>query len=309
MRSTLSIAILAIFLTGALASMSFTIYGDWGVANSWSGKMAVASEKKHSKFILALGDNFYKEHSKAHPTRMGVTSATDPKWKRVFENVYTHKFFKNTWYVCAGNHDYNGNEHAQLEYAKTHKRWYMPSFYYTFSKKIGGVDADFFVLDTTPLYYSDKELKKTFRYTKGKDTAQIKWLASALKASKASWKFVMAHHQILTAHGGNAWMHKQITPLLKKHKVAAYINGHIHSVQHVKDGGVHYLTIGNGAFQKPASGSKRALWTYPKSLKGCANAGCTGFAIMTVSNKKSAAVTYYNRKGKALKKIGIKNPN
>jgi acid phosphatase len=307
----LAAAFLAVFLTGAVANLSFTIYGDWGVANKWSNTLAKVSEKHHSKFILALGDNFYREKGK-HRTPMGIKSATDPKWKRVYENVYRHKFFKNTWYVCAGNHDYNGNERAQIEYGKKHSRWHFPSLYYTFQKKVGSITADFFVLDTTPLYYSEKELKKTFHYNKGKDTTQIKWLSQQLQASKAKWKIVMAHHQIITGRGGNAYMKQHLAPLLKKHKVAAYLNGHIHNVQHVVSAGTNYMTIGNAAFQKPAA-KGRAKWVFPSSGqmhgKTCRNKGCLGFAIMTISSSNKAAVYYYNRHGRKLKTIAIRNPN
>jgi acid phosphatase len=312
MRSTALFvaAILALYFVGAFASLSFTVYGDWGVKSNWAKTLAKVSEKHHSQFIAAIGDNFYREHGK-HGTPMGIKSATDPKWKRIFENVYTSGFFKKTWYVVAGNHDYNGNELAEIEYGKTHSRWHFPSLYYKFSQNSGGVSADFFMLDTTPLYYSDGELKKTFHYSKGKDTAQINWLEGALKASTAKWKIVMGHHQILTAKGGSAYMRQKISPLLEKYKVSAYINGHIHNVQHVHST-LEYMTIGNAAFQK-ASAKGRAKWVFPTSGqlhgKTCRNKGCLGFAIVTIESGSKATVHYYNKHGKALKSIAFKNRN
>jgi len=302
--------VLAVCATTALSAYSFTIYGDWGTKSDYAGVLAKVSEKHKSRFIAALGDNFYREKGK-FKTAFGIKSVDDPKWNRIFESVYTQPFFKKRWYVVAGNHDYNGNEKAQIEYTKKSKRWYFPSFYYKFSKKAGSTTVDFFMLDTTPLYYGEAELKKVFN-VKGKDTAQIKWLEAQLKASTAKWKIVMAHHQVYSANGGNAYMKKHIAPLLEKYKVSAFINGHLHSVMHVKKGGIHYMTIGNAAFQKPVSKGS-ALWAYPspKQFKSatCKNGGCKGFAIFKIASSKSASVLYYNKKGKLLKTIGIKNRN
>jgi len=65
------------------------------------------------------------------------------------------------WFIVCSRIDYDGNEKAQLEYAKTHPRWVLPRRYYTFTKKVGnGVTAQFFMLDTTPLYYHGHELKR-----------------------------------------------------------------------------------------------------------------------------------------------------
>lgn len=35
------------------------------------------------------------------------------------------------WLMVAGNHDYEGNITAQLEYSKKSPRWFFPSLYYT----------------------------------------------------------------------------------------------------------------------------------------------------------------------------------
>jgi 3',5'-cyclic AMP phosphodiesterase CpdA len=216
--------------------------------------------------------------------------------------------------VVAGNHDYNGNENAEIEYTKKSKRWYFPSFYYTFSKKAGSATVDFFMLDTVPLYYNENELKKTFG-VKGKDTQQIKWLEEQLKASKATWKIVMGHHQIYMNHGTNAYMAKQLVPLFKKYKVSAYINGHIHCVQHVEKENIHYITQGNAAFQGPTGGSttkgRKAHFLYPsaKQYHGstCKNQGCLGFSIFKIKDGKSAQVLYYNKAGHLLKTVSIAN--
>jgi len=312
---TAIILAVAFFAMGAFAGLAFTVYGDWGIKSTYAHTMATISEKHISRFIAAIGDNFYAEHGK-NPTRMGVKSASDPKWNRIFESVYTQKFYNNRWYVVAGNHDYNGNENAQIAYTKKSNRWYFPSFYYKFTKKLGSSEVDFFMLDTVPLYYPESELKHTFGVN-GKDTKQLAWFEQELKASKAKWKIVMAHHQIFTSHGGNAYMAKHLAPLLEKYKVSAYLNGHIHSVEHVTRNGVHYITQGNAAFQKPVAaghGSGRKLkFQYPLNAqfhgRTCANGACRGFAIFKILDNKKASILYYNKAGKLLKTVDIKNRN
>jgi predicted phosphohydrolase len=318
-RSLIALAALiavALCATGAAAGLAFTVYGDWGVKSHYAGTLAKVSEKHNSNFIAAIGDNFYREYpSRDHTTsRMGVKSVDDPKWKRIFENVYTQKFFQNKWYVVAGNHDYNGNEKAEVQYTQKSDRWYFPSFYYTFEKSYGKGTVEFFMLDTVPLYYNEGELKRTFGIT-GKDTAQIKWLEAQLKASKADWKIVMGHHQIYMNHGSQAYMAQHLVPLFKKYKVSAYINGHIHCVEHIEKNGIHYITQGNAAFQGPtASGvskDRKAHFLYP--TKGqyhsstCHNQGCLGFSIVDVKDSKHASVYYYNKAGHLLKTVAITN--
>jgi len=308
----LVIVLLAAFCaTSAFAKLAFTVYADWGIKSDYAKTLAKVSDNHKSQFIAAIGDNFYGQHGDRH---FGIKSVDDPKWKSVFENVYTQPFFKKRWYVVAGNHDYNGNELAQVEYTSRSDRWYFPSLYYTFTKSVGADSVQFFMLDTTPMYYSEKELAQSkFNVKSGKDVKQVQWLEAELKKSTAKWRIVMGHHQVYTAHGGNQWMKQQLAPLFQQYGVSVYLNGHIHNVQHVKVGKIHYATIGNAAFQQPASSSNKALFVYPTKKqfksKTCRGNNCRGFAIAEILDSSKMQLVYYNKLGKELKTIKIKNAN
>jgi len=317
----LIVALLLCFcVLGSYASLSFTIWGDWGFKSSYTDVVANVSDQHQSKFVAAIGDNFYWEHDSHGKliSPMGVSSVNDPKWNRIFEDVYTQPFFQNRWYVLAGNHDYVQNVMAQVHYTKKSKRWFFPSLYYKFTKKVGSATVDFFMLDTTPLYYSASELLHHFRIKGGKDVKQIHWLENQLRASKATWKIVMGHHQIVDVHGGSPYLQSKLVPLFKKYKVSAYINGHIHNVQHVEQNNIHYITQGNAAIQQSVGlGSKpgrNILFSYPtnsqfKSSTCQQKRGCRGFSIFTIENGKSAVVKHFNSVGEHLKSVSIKNRN
>ena len=82
-------------------------------------------------------------------------SIDDKKFITHFEEPY--KDIKLRFYQCIGNHDYgtiyfnhvvpNDYKH-QIEYTKKSKKWYLPKRYYHYSKKLGNLKVDFFVLDT-----------------------------------------------------------------------------------------------------------------------------------------------------------------
>jgi hypothetical protein len=57
--------------------------------------MDIVARNIDSKFVLALGDNFYSS---------GVTSELDSRFKTSFDQVYTPASLQTDWYVIAGNH-------------------------------------------------------------------------------------------------------------------------------------------------------------------------------------------------------------
>ncbi|MDE8348464.1 MAG: metallophosphoesterase [Acidocella sp.] len=228
------------------APLNFVLIGDWGrkghdnqtdVAEQM-GKTAAAI---NSQFTISLGDNFYEN---------GVESVTDPHWQKSFEQVYTAAALQSPWKITLGNHDYRGNVQAQFDYAKQSQRWQLPARYYqeTYALPDGG-KADVFYLDTSPFI---KAYSGTKVDTSGQDSdAQLRWLDAALAASTAPWKIVIGHHPIYTAVTGDD--HDQpdliarLDPILRKHDVKIYINGHDHCLQVVKINGLTYVTNGSGS--------------------------------------------------------------
>jgi tartrate-resistant acid phosphatase type 5 len=162
--------------------------------------------KRHCRFIVSVGDNFYEK---------GVQSAVDPQWKSSFEDVYTASSLAVPWYAILGNHDYKGRPQAQLDYAKSHPNWKMPTRYF-----------------------------------------------SAVEAINAAWKIVIGHHPIFSGgseHGDQPELIRDINPLLEKHRVPVYFNGHDHDLQHIVRGSVEYFNTGAGSKVRepgPVDGSR-----------------------------------------------------
>lgn len=262
-------AIAALPIVGAGAARAegtpdaFVAIGDWGRMGQGSqmdvaAAMSDAAAQIGSRFVLSVGDNFYPA---------GVTSVADAHWKRSFEDVYAAPSLQTPWYVALGNHDYRGVPQAQVDYSRLSPRWRMPSRYFTVAgRDLGIADLDLFVIDTSPLVVGSDEtiaqLVHGHLWLQNRD-AQIAWLERSLSHSTAAWKIVVGHHPIHSgAHGDEPFLIARIKPLLERHGVQVYLNGHDHDLQHIQRGGVNYVCTGAGAdvgTVAPVEGTKFCL--------------------------------------------------
>mmetsp|Transcript_24212 Transcript_24212/g.46925 ORF Transcript_24212/g.46925 Transcript_24212/m.46925 type:complete len:454 (+) Transcript_24212:143-1504(+) len=291
--------------------ISFVTLGDWGCGPdncrvppsapegfhdggghqlSVAHHMAKAAAAISSKFVLALGDNFYWG---------GVDSPTDPLWKTVWLDRFNHESLQTPWYAILGNHDHYGNAEAQIDFSSkkldcTHfkvcpSRWVLPRYWYSVvvpsdSKKF---DVQFVFIDTVILaegasQEAAKEKIKEGKLSKdyiakwekwaGQRKAmakiQLEWFEHTLNSSTADWLIVAGHYPVFSGgeHGNTPELQQQILPLLQKYNVDAYLAGHDHTLQHLESGGVHYLVSGSGALK----GEYHAL---PQSLFGSTENG------------------------------------
>jgi tartrate-resistant acid phosphatase type 5 len=230
-------------------SLSFLAVGDWGKPQLSGNARAVALQMANqaqaigASFIISTGDNFYEQ---------GVASAADPLWQTVFEQVYAAPALQVPWYIVLGNHDYAGQPDAELAYALQSRRWKLPARYYVEQRLLpDGTTADFFFLDTNLLVNVNFANRW---FDEGADAQeQLEWLDTMLTASPARWKFVVGHHPIYSAgeHGDTLALIEGVLPLLKRHGVQVYINGHDHDLEHATRDGIHFLTTGGGAELNP----------------------------------------------------------
>lgn len=243
---TASAALARVPAQAAAPALSFVLIGDWGRHGAdyqtdvaiQMGKTAAAI---NSQFVVSTGDNFYES---------GVTDINDSYWQTSFENIYTAPSLQTPWKIILGNHDYQGNVQAQLDYSHLSKRWQLPARYYSVTETLpDGGKADFFYLDTSPFITAYIGTKTNIS---GQDiNAQMAWLDNALAASTAPWKIVIGHHPIYTALAGQD--HDQpdliahIDPILRAHNVPIYINGHDHTQQSTTVNGITYVTTGAGS--------------------------------------------------------------
>ena len=232
-------------LVAPAGALSFIAMGDWGRhgehnQRAVAAQMATVARLLDAAFVLALGDNFYPN---------GVQSVNDPQWRTSFEDVYTAHALQVDWYVALGNHDYDGSTQAQVDYSQVSRRWRLPARYYAFHEKVAeGVDAEFFVLDTTPFITESGGEPQVTAVPHTDTTAQRRWLDSALTASTAKWKFVVGHHPV---YGHRKFpvtpeMERFLVPRLARYGVAAYISGHEHRLEHIVPAGsaTHYFVSG-----------------------------------------------------------------
>lgn len=79
---------------------------------------------------------------------------------------------------------------------------------------------------------------------------------------------VAGHYPVFSGgeHGNTPELQDQVLPLLERYKVDAYLCGHDHTLQHLENGGVHYLVSGSGALD----GEYHAL---PQSIFGTTDTG------------------------------------
>ena len=252
----------------AQTAVNFLVVGDWGRdGNSHQREVATqmgkAAAAADSRFVVSVGDNFYDN---------GVASATDPQWRSSFEDVYIAPSLQVPWYVALGNHDYRGTPQAQIDYARTSPRWRMPSRYYKVAgSEIGAPHLDLFFIDSSPLVhrYREKVENNIAANVATQDVdGQLRWLDAELGRSTAPWKLVIGHHTLHSggsAHGDTAEVVELIEPLLKKHRVQAYINGHDHDLQHIRRGGVDFIGSGAGSEARPVAPVEGTLFCAERS--------------------------------------------
>jgi len=272
--------------------LNFLVIGDWG-RNGWfyqanvARRMGETAEAIDADFVVTTGDNFYEN---------GVESITDKKWRRSFEDVYRARSLHVPWYVTLGNHDYRGSVEAQIRYTAQSDRWTMPSRYYAVEKQVSdSVSALFVFLDTVPLVKglstSTERITEEETSVEWQANEQLRWLDSTLTTTTADWRFVFGHHPIYSAsanHTDSPRLRARVAPLLERHGVAAYVCGHVHSMQHLEPAGteVAYFVSGGGSLARTVSKDTAAVFA----------AGAAGFMAASVQ-PESMYVQFIDYKG------------
>ena len=129
------------------SNINFLLVSDVGRGGCFDQKVIANTMGEVAKYtkpraIIATGDT---HHGK------GVKSVNDSHWQSNYEAVYTHPKLQIDWYAALGNHEYQSNPTALIDYSKINPRWHFPKRYYTTVFKRGGVTIRFVMLDTTPM--------------------------------------------------------------------------------------------------------------------------------------------------------------
>lgn len=249
--------------------------------------MGTMAEEVGPEFVLATGDVHHFE---------GVRSVSDPLWMTNYELIYSHPELMIDWFPLLGNHEYRGNTQAVLDYSNISRRWTMPARYYTRSFNDDGISLRVVWVDTAPLI--DKYRNESDKYpdaVKQDMKAQLAWIDSVLTASKEDWVIVAGHHPIYAEtpkdESERQDLQNRLDPILRKHKVDMYIDGHIHNFQHVRTKGsdTDYITNSSGSLSRKVKPTEGTVFCSPEP----------GFSIVS-ANKKALELRMIDKKGKVL---------
>jgi predicted MPP superfamily phosphohydrolase len=267
-------------------SLKFLVISDFGgqggeVQRKVGEQLGREASLEKSRFVITCGDNYHQS---------GISSFRDPRWKTEFEDIYSDNSLMIPWYASLGNHDYNGNPQAQIEYSQISKRWHLPSRYYSHTEKINDTtDVLFIHLDTSP-FITEYRKKDSIYHISGQDIKmQLGWLDSVLSHSYAHWKIVIGHHPIYSSvekRGNTGELIDQVLPLLEKYNVQIYFCGHEHFMQYLVDGSVNSFICGSAALTRPASSREDVKF----------GSDTPGFLSVTVTYN-IAQVNFINDKG------------
>jgi tartrate-resistant acid phosphatase type 5 len=248
------------------SELSLLVVGDQGTGNLRQWRVADAMEQQAVlnpvDAVLLLGDNFY---------RHGVSSPNDWQWRYKFENVYTGSLSATPFFATLGNHDYYGNELAQINYDLANVgsgRWQMPARDYVKVFGRAGPQALLRVVFIDTGLWLRNPVDTTSR------------LDALLKSTEpALWTVVVTHTPLLS---GNSPDYRSEAPqlwqpVLSKHKVDLVLSGHDHNMQLIDqpDWPVQAIVGSGGKWGQSLDASDT------RGLKGFAEG--PGFAQLAVS--------------------------
>lgn len=249
--------------------------------------MGVMAEEVGPEFVLATGDVHHFE---------GVRSVNDPLWMTNFELIYSHPELMIDWFPLLGNHEYRGNTQAVIDYTNVSRRWSMPASYYTRAFEDKGATLRIVWVDTAPMI--DKYRNDSISYPdacKQDYKKQLAWLDSVLSTAKEDWVIVAGHHPIYAEtpkdESERQNLQTRLDPVLRKHKVAIYVCGHIHNFQHVRMPGtnIDYVTNSAGSLARKVKPIEGTVFCSPEP----------GFSIIS-ADKKSLELRMIDKKGNVL---------
>lgn len=252
-------------LAASQSALSFLVVGDWGRNGDYNQSLVAEAMGRvassiGSSFVISTGDNFYDD---------GLSDIQDPAFSSSFTEIYQATSLRTQWYAVLGNHDYHRNADAQTNPALRFRdpRWHCERTYTVrhdacpkYLYEVCDSPVEFFFIDTSPFvaaYWKGKppEFEK-LNFTGFPDYTltthyQLQKIRNALSLSTAKWKVVIGHHPIrgTGTHGNTKELQQMLYPLLKKHKVDFYLNGHDHNLEMYKDPNspMFFLTSGAGS--------------------------------------------------------------
>ena len=213
------------------------------------------SETVTCDFGIMLGDNIYPSGATLGADGFDDAKRFQDMLSDPFGNIVSEPESYLT-YATLGNHDWEASREggfAQIRYLENADGFYIDGPYYTVKPPAGNGEIELFVIDTsmilaTMTVYQDSlnddgsevlhDVVEPADYnvepmTEG-ERSQPQWLESALQASTAKWKLVIAHHPIWSSGGSKFYeakvLREQLLPAMCRY-ADAYIVGHDHTLE------------------------------------------------------------------------------
>lgn len=209
--------------------------------------------------IINLGDTFHY---------WGVQSTDDPGWQSNFETVYTEPALHNLWYCALGNHDYQGNTQALIDYTDKSRRWNLPAHYYTKTFRRGDTSVEFIFIDSSPFLSRISSQPDIYPDAAHQDLeAQTLWLAERLAGSDADWVIVAAHHPLFSSRPDTsrqrADAQSALGEIIGTCPPDVYLAGDVHCFEHFKrpDIATDFITCTSGSHAYPVVAADDAIFT------------------------------------------------
>ena len=219
------------------------ILGDWGERllqgqDRVAAAMATWAAENNPAFIITTGDNIYPR---------GINSPDDPQMDRKWRNVYNNESLVSLdWYVSVGNHDFgdwDGVEWNEVGFSALEPRWILPHLWHDLHVDLGDHSVYFVIIDT-----------ESFGHQINNYTDMLVWMDEKLRDSTADFKFVVGHRHCFSSgdvlYGAvTTDILNVLVPIMERHHVDAYIAGHDHNLQHIRNisgEGMDYIVNGAG---------------------------------------------------------------
>eukprot|EP00917_Polyrhabdina_sp_WS-2016_P009765 GHVP01021465.1.p1 GENE.GHVP01021465.1~~GHVP01021465.1.p1 ORF type:complete len:375 (-),score=55.37 GHVP01021465.1:69-1193(-) len=301
----------------ALAQLHIASLGSWG---SGSAEQKIVAESLRASLletpttlVLSPGYNF----------ELGVSSNEDKQWQEVFTDVYSGPEFNIPMFTVLGEEDWARDFQAQAQRQQQTQeqgslRWTLPNFWYHYvmhftdssSNNFGHSKQD---VSVAFVFIDTHILSQDFPHS---DITEKHWndLKATLEASTQifDWLIVVGDKALVSSGSskGNKYLQSTLLPMLKEHKVDAYISGSDHDMEFIKDGQISLINCGsagqsdssplrlkneNSEFFTPNSGFCRHTLTKDR-IETNAIDGSTGSVLGTlVQQRQQKSKSYFSR--------------